>query len=348
MAETGLDPWDRIVAIVKAGTSNEAAWDAAVGTSEAFLDSWPSGLARLGAAPWDTTGPAITSLKAQPQDSGTVTTGGTASASSKPATGFLGQVDLIAPVVLVGADGPGRLRSADGQDLPFAKLAGTPLCTAPGGCACPDGSAAQGATFHKIAAGIALFGLSGGRKAAKAAFAGSSVDAYCKKPPKVQPCLVGEWVSTGATLRGDGVSLDVGPGAAFVIDADGRFGIDLDPVAGGDVTVDGGIHLAEFKYWGAARGSFTTPRPGVYETAGAKGDISADVTLLYPVRLQVLRRGQSLAGLGGLGGGAAGGAKGGIGAGASIASGTYQCSDSRLTIGYEISGVRVRWSFARA
>lgn len=62
LEETGTDPWTVLRPMLEAGTNSLAAYLAAGADSEAFVDSWASGVIRLGGAgtAWNTTGPGIT------------------------------------------------------------------------------------------------------------------------------------------------------------------------------------------------------------------------------------------------------------------------------------------------
>lgn len=114
LAEVGQNPWDVFLDMWIAGTDNEAAYKAAGGDAEVFVDSWASGVVRepgRGSA-WDTSGPAITADAYAPPSFGL----GDGDSVDISAAFYTNQVRSISATVdFVQFDLEGHVRVSDGS-----------------------------------------------------------------------------------------------------------------------------------------------------------------------------------------------------------------------------------------
>jgi hypothetical protein len=253
----GVDVWPRIVPMMQAG-SDAAAFDLAVAGSTATLDNWAPGLAREPSfgAPWSTDGPDIPATK-PPRVAKAVTNTTNFSMPIIKAGNVLLDLDVKADVVVVdgSAGAHGRLRDAGGADWLIADVSGRSLCALPEGCACPDGSAGAGIQFEPMASGSALLGLTGGADGAKVVVRGRSLDEYCAKPAKMDPCLVGTWIGQGVSISLPEIDIVGmgGKGGILKFEKNGTGSVDLDASTAVAATLPGDL-VGTFKLSGQAGG----------------------------------------------------------------------------------------------
>ncbi len=305
-----------------------AAFAIGVAGNPAALDDWPAGLAREPAygASWDTSGPDIPATT-PPRLHRAVANGKSASGSVPKAANVVLDLDVGADVVTfaISASARGRLRDAAGTDRLLADVSGLSLCALPEGCVCPDGSAGAGIDLAAIAPGAALLGATGGTAAAHVTVQGRSLDDFCKHPTKVDPCLVGTWVSTEVVVDvpGTGITGSGGAGSVLTLRKNGTGSVDLDPSAPVITTLPGGL-VGTFQLSGHT-GGLVSAAKGLVRTL-ALGEVTAQIRIDVP-------------GLGGqvvpLGGGSG-----------SPFDGTYTCTKTTLT--YTAPGLGGHGTWARS
>ncbi|MGE3588759.1 MAG: hypothetical protein AB7L17_13635 [Ilumatobacteraceae bacterium] len=263
--EVGIDPWSRVVQIFD-GFSNEPAFEGAGASSGSFLESWPSSVLRrtdYGRA-WDATGPGITIDRATPSAL-SVTSGGAATAAVGKVSGGLYDVAIHADLVTFQFEGWARMAAADGTDILLAS--GSTYCTRPDGCVCPGDS---GPRYDPIAANVVV-GLTGGTDTASMTILGGKVN--CRKPettetaPIVDPCLVGQWISTASyiddTVTGAPVNeLGGGAGIVMTVSPDGSFTMDFNASTPSSTDMGHGLILSS-QTIGVAHGHITATNGNV-------------------------------------------------------------------------------------
>lgn len=186
LQETGTDPWTVFRPMLEAGTNSMAAYLAAGADSEAFVDSWASGVLREGSpgSAWNTTGPGITQNAYTPVTYG-VGDGSSYNLSQPFFSNDIDWYDLDVDIVEIDIDGHARLR--DGAlDLP---IHGTVrFCVEGHDCAkkCPDGSdppPTDGTVKQRIA-----LAESGGSEGLVGHLRGLNLDEdACSPPPSAEP-----------------------------------------------------------------------------------------------------------------------------------------------------------------
>ncbi len=257
LEHVGVDVWPRIVPMMKA-ESDAAAFDLAVAGSAAALDDWAPGLAREPAfgPSWATGGPDIPDTQ-PPRVKKAVTDATNFSMPIIKGGNVLLALDVQSDVMVVdgSADAHGRLRDANGAEWLIADVSGRSLCALPEGCVCPDGSPGAGIQFDAITPGAALLGLTGGAGGAKVVVRGRSLDAYCKKPATVDPCLVGTWIGQGVEINLPEIDIVGvgGQGAVLKFEKNGTGSVDLDPSASVVATLPGDL-VGTFRLSGQAGG----------------------------------------------------------------------------------------------
>jgi hypothetical protein len=237
LANSGVNVWQRIDPMTQAylNGGNAAAWQAA-GPGDAFLRTWASGHAR-GArqgADWNITGYGIPAERPVVAHYDALQWGAAATAAA-PVAG-VDLIHLVLPAnstVTISGDAHARglLGLTDG-DHPLADVLGKVYCTKPGGCTCPESSAAKGATLPPIAAGDGLLAVTGGLKAAKVTIAIGDPAEYCARPPQ---CVIGTWTLTNGNVHYTdpkvGMTESGGAGMVMKIEADGTAHFDFSPMA---------------------------------------------------------------------------------------------------------------------
>jgi hypothetical protein len=127
MAESGINPWSRLDAMLKA-SGNAAAY--AIAVNDTFRTNWASSLARrpsLGTG-WDTTGPGITSATYTPTPT-TLGNGSTVGKKVAPYTNAVVETNVAADAVSVTVTGNyARLHAADGTEYDAAELHDAKFC----------------------------------------------------------------------------------------------------------------------------------------------------------------------------------------------------------------------------
>jgi hypothetical protein len=333
LAETGTNPWTRIVPIgtalksAEAGAANRAGWDAAAVTP-AFLDTWGPSFAggRYPGQAWTTAGPNVPKylgrLPKQP-----VPNGATVAVPSAPAGATLVELQPTAEVLLFGP-GPtarGRLAVGVGMDMGLPAAAGTNFCNKPGGCECPEDSPGAGAQFKQLAGGPNYLGLTGGPEAATVQVIGMTLDEFCGK--KRQACLVGSWTTTSIDLTIDEMSMTGGAGARMIVDKAGKTTVTLDGMAPIRFSLSTADLAGRFVYHGGANGRITLPpataTSGAWRYAGGS-NISASVTFTKPIAFSIGPT--TLSELAGQAGG------GGIARANPVGTGRWTCSGDSLRI----------------
>jgi len=245
LEHVGLDPWALLIPILLAGSDAAAFGVADAAGGPGVVDLWASGLARepaFGGA-WDAGGSGITNTK-PPRVHVKIGNGAAVTKSIATAANLIADVDLSADVVTVATVGArGRLRDANGLDRTLAEIGSTPMCTRDDGCVCPEGSAGSDIPFGVVAPGGALLGASGGSIAASLTVQGKSLEDFCKKPGKIDPCLVGTWVSDtiSFTFPGAEVSATGGAGAVLELWKNGTGTVDYGPMDPFAVMLPGGL-----------------------------------------------------------------------------------------------------------
>ncbi|MBM3675857.1 MAG: hypothetical protein FJW88_13115 [Actinobacteria bacterium] len=257
LEHAGVDVWARLVPLLHAGSQAAALELAFAPGDEGTLDNWPSGLFRQPAfgAAWVTDGPDIPAAK-PPREQRTVSNGKAVTVKSAPAAVALVEMGVTADVVTVTpGTGRGRLHDAGALDGTLDALAGRPLCALDGGCECPAGSAGAGIVFTQLAPGDLSVGVTGGKHLGSATLVGKKLADYCKKPVKVDKCLVGTWVSEGMELSLPEIAIDAGGGAGsvLVIKKSGAGSVDAGPSMPVIVSLPGGVP-GTFKLNGTASG----------------------------------------------------------------------------------------------
>jgi hypothetical protein len=336
LAESGTNPWTRIVAIgtaLKSGkggaAANRAGWDAA-GVTTAFLDTWGPSFAagRYPGPAWTTTGPNVPKyLGHLPKQS--VSNGATVAVASAPAGATLVELQLRAEVVLFGP-GPtarGRLAVGVGVDLDLSEVAGINFCTKPGGCECPESSPGAGTEFKQLAGGPNYLGVTGGPEAATVSVIGLSLDEFCGRKRDV--CLVGSWTTTSISMTAAGMTMAGGAGVRMVVDRTGKMTVTMDGMAPVRFSSSDTDLSGHFVYHGGASGRLKLPPPtatsGVWEYVDTgQADISASVEFTSPFRFSLGRT--ALYNLAGQAGG------GGIAGASPTSPGRWTCSGNTLRI----------------
>jgi hypothetical protein len=268
LEDAGVDVWHRIVAMMTAG-GNAAAFDVGTAGAANALDDWAPGLFRedgIGGA-WATTGPDIPDTT-PPRASKALGNASSAKATAAKAGVALLELDVSADVVTVLAPSGahGRIRDGSGSDRLLSEVSGRPLCTTPGGCACPDGTPAAGAAFGVLAPGVAWLGATGGSKATTVTVSGRSLDEFCAKPAKVDACIVGTWIGQGVTLSLPEIAItgSGGQGAVLRFEKNGTGSVDMDPSTPVAATLPGGL-VGTFAMSGQA-GGLVNASQGVMRT----------------------------------------------------------------------------------
>jgi hypothetical protein len=175
-ADDGL--WTRLDAVF-ASRSTPQAWAAAQATGD-LRDTWASGYFRDSSrTDWNIEGPGVTDTVPEIATL-TVTNETSAPPFSAPELAVgVAMVESTADLIHVTSDG--ILRISDGR----ADLTGVIdhyFCTRSGGdCTCPEGSRPLSGPPQALASPIDV-GLSGGRRAATAGFAGLTIEEFCNTP----------------------------------------------------------------------------------------------------------------------------------------------------------------------
>lgn len=277
VANSGVDLWPNIDLMTDAylAGGNAAAWTAS-GLGDPFLRTWAPGHVRGArdgvdsgnwdtAGAWDIVGYGIPAYWPPMRQFDPLAVGDTATAAA-PATA-VDVIRFVLPpdaVVRVTAEPTARgLLGLPGLDLSLENLGRTDLCTAPAGCACPAGSAAEPRVIN---AGEGYLGVTGGLGPAQVTLQVASVDEYCAQPATT--CVVGTWVMTGTDLTVDtGIHLTGGAGVEMTIAADGATTMNytpMQPVSVAANTADLSL-LGELRYDGVVAAQLDLPDPGVTE-----------------------------------------------------------------------------------
>jgi hypothetical protein len=190
MSEEGIDPWEHFDAMLAVSTDNDAAFKASGADADVFLDTWASGEFRdgsLGGA-WNAQGPWNVSDRSEPVKS-SVGNGDTVALGTPKQVNEDVAVSSGADLVeLTTSQGHIRLHTdPPGDETDTAERW---LCTAAGGCKCPDGEAYAGPDYDTVASDFQL-ALTGGLTGASGTLTGRSFDQFCKPIPTIpaqKPC----------------------------------------------------------------------------------------------------------------------------------------------------------------
>jgi hypothetical protein len=231
LESSGVDPWSVMDEILLGGINGNAAAFGVLVThgGEFFLDTW-------GTRYWDNAayGPlwtfagagfAPSYLSAQP--SNVVVENGSSVLKSAPfraASAF--SLDALADVVLISSQSAeGIARVSDAADAwQIGEV--PPLCTREGGCLCPEGSAWAGVAFADVQLGSSIIaGVSGEPVVGLIKIEGFELPFFCQNP-KLDPCLVGTWVSDRVAV--DEHFVAGGFGMIMTIAIDGTTLVDYD------------------------------------------------------------------------------------------------------------------------
>jgi hypothetical protein len=333
LAETGTNPWTRIVPIgaaLKSGqgaAANRAGWNAAAVTT-AFLDTWGPSFAagRYPGRAWTTTGVNVPKyLGTMPRQS--VANGAAVAVASRPAGASLVELQPVAEVLLF-APGPtarGRLAVGVGVDMDLSNVAGTTFCNKPGGCTCPEGSPGAGTEFTQLAGGPTYLGVTGGPEAATVTVTGLSLDEFCGR--KRDACLVGSWTTTSIDMTISEMHMAGGEGVTMVVDRTGATRVAFGGMAPVRFAMPQADLVGHFIYHGGASGKIKLPPPtatsGPWEYPG-QSNVTASVTFTSPFTLTLGQTDMTeLAGH--LGGGGIAGAN-------PTGTGSWTCSSDSLRI----------------
>jgi hypothetical protein len=298
LEHVGVDVGPLVPAMMKAAT-DDAAFTVATAADARTLDDWASGLARQDAfgAAWTTGGPDMPATK-PPRTARTVSNGGAAGLEVARAATALAALDVKADVVTIdpGTGSRGRVRDAAGVDTLLVSIAGRPRCARAGGCTCPAGTAGAAVTLEAMAPGEALLGVTGGTQATKVSVAGRSLESFCVKPAKVDPCIVGSWVGEGVTIDLPSIELAGagGQGAVLRFEKDGSGSVDMDPSVSVEASLPGGL-VGSFKFSGGASGIVTASK-GVMTTLAVTGSTMTASIDVPPLGSQLLPLGGSTSG----------------------------------------------------
>ena len=138
LAESGFSPWDVFPGMFAVGNNSVKAFEASGAASDRFLDSWASGFARepnWGQA-WDTTGPGITSAKAQPLTYPVSNTSPPFTRTVKQASDLDVIIDVTADETYFDVPPHGLVHFYNGGNFRLSDIAGKTFCTRAGGCEC--------------------------------------------------------------------------------------------------------------------------------------------------------------------------------------------------------------------
>ena len=197
LAESSIDPWTRLDAMLNVRTDNDAAFRAAGAESEAFLNSWASGFLRdegfkgawYAQALWSTGARAIPTF-------GDVANGSSLPVAAPAVANDVYFVNSSADIVEIRMNGYSRLRLAT-SDL--VNLDGVFLCTKVGGCKCPEGAEYKGPTL--VEAPLSFFlAVSGSLAPTNGTLTGHPLDDFCEpdeSPPPPDDCESGCPMSNG-------------------------------------------------------------------------------------------------------------------------------------------------------
>ncbi|GDY28602.1 hypothetical protein [Gandjariella thermophila] len=353
LANSGVDVWHRVDPMTDAFLhgGNNAAWQA-TGAGDDFVNSWGPGYAR-GRHPgrhWDITGYGVPGTK--PSAVHFDLLNATTAEAAAPVAGVdLVELNLSSDVVTFAADPgtQGLFGAADGSERPITALIGSDLCTRPGGCTCPKGSAGDGTELPALARGLGYLGISGGLRSVRVGVVGTSLDDFCTKPR--QSCLVGTWTSVGFDISSGGGAITEHGGAGVVlrIAATGAATVDFSPMQ--PIVFNAKDAAGTLRYDGTGSGRMTLPPPTV--TTGTFGDAHGDfdnivvtVAISSPIQATVLDH-KPLSDILGLAQGLTQGL-GGIDSSPLLGPGGFTCSKTSLTItpppGSQVDGT---WTLSR-
>ncbi len=222
MAELGIDPWTHFDAMLLAPDSITAFRDADA-NSDAFLDTWPSGLFReasVGPA-WNAQGPWQTNAR-HPMTV-TIATGHTypivlSAVLKNLPIWIISQADLIETKI----NGHARLGAAG---LDIVGLADRLICTRSGGCAgaCPPKTEYSGPPYETTQDNVLEVAVTSGLNGASGSITGLALAPFCKPAPSSAsggpPCSSGCAGSAGDPhlTTVDGTAYDFQGGGEFVL-----------------------------------------------------------------------------------------------------------------------------------
>ena len=209
LMESGIDPWPLLVAMHRKGESSSVdAYGVAVKGKAAgrMIDAWGASYLRDGSLQpdWSMSGPGLPEFVKSPVAEGTLANGDSLVAGLDPLAAMVARIAVGADAfVIVGRPARGLVRFADESAVPLAELLGQPVCTLPGGCACPTGSPGSRHTWRSAPKGDVLLGLSGHTDGVELAIDGYSVEVACAQAPEdfqtPEPC----WCPPGPLGRLD-------------------------------------------------------------------------------------------------------------------------------------------------
>lgn len=186
LKEVGIDPWTVFDAMLKTPSDNFAAFKAAGGTTDAFLDTWGSGYFRSPEAgpAWNVQGRWTTPTKPSPKVDA-IQNGDIVSEAVAPARTAQVRIESHADVVELQFTGHARMYSA-GVEAP--SVGQIDLCTkdGPDACQCPPGTTFNGPDLQPSTGQIDL-GLSGSLEPTSGTIRGRPMSDFCQPAPSGEP-----------------------------------------------------------------------------------------------------------------------------------------------------------------
>jgi hypothetical protein len=197
-SEHGVDVWGVLDEMHRAGSSSIDAYlkVAEAPTGDEMIDAWGPSYFRnpsLGNV-WNMQGPGLPYEVPTKVTEVTIGNGdGTAFAahfeSGWPIGIILSADVLVLKAVLPDVSARGRIRFSDDNEYLLSEIVGTPICTLPGGCACPSGSKGADHSFKPGSTGPTLFGLTGHTDLVPVEVVGYERDSFCSevRPSDLKP-----------------------------------------------------------------------------------------------------------------------------------------------------------------
>jgi hypothetical protein len=232
LGDVGVDPWSVMDKFLLAGINGSEAAYVVLRTAggDAFLDTWGPRYAMTPAngSNWLFVGTGL--VAGLPEFQGQIVNaapGASVELQAGDHAALQFNVALNADVVAFDSSTThGLAQIKVGEDQSLDNLVAHPLCTAPGGCTCPSGTAGTGTSFQQAPAGaLVQVGFAGDDAGAGVQVTGLNLDDFCQQA-HVDPCLVGTWISTYFTAPDHDIS--GGTGIILTIGADGTVTEDYD------------------------------------------------------------------------------------------------------------------------
>jgi hypothetical protein len=181
LAEEGIDPWSVFDAMLETD-SDQAAYLAANGSNDQFLNTWASGFVRNQSLPqaWDAQGPWFTNAHAQVVVK-PVKNGDSFPLEAAPVTNADFALQSTADITELTFKGHARMYT-DGVDTPAVETVDLCTNTTANACNCPAGLYYNG-PYLQPSDGIVFLGLTGALDGTSGTIKGLALDDYCKPTP---------------------------------------------------------------------------------------------------------------------------------------------------------------------